>query len=61
MSLKAFHVFFILVSIVFAAGLSAWAFKTGASDALGFVSGASSVLLLVYGMAFLKKARSIIT
>jgi hypothetical protein len=61
MSLKAFHIFFIIVSIVFAAGLSAWAFKTGASDALGFVSGASSVLLLVYGMAFLKKARSIIT
>jgi hypothetical protein len=61
MSLKAFHIFFIIVSIVFAAGLSAWAFKTGASDALGFVSGASSLLLLVYGMAFLRKARSIIT
>ena len=61
MSLKAFHIFFIIVSIFFAAGLSAWAFKTGASDALGFVSGACSVLLLVYGMAFLKKARSIIT
>jgi hypothetical protein len=61
MSLKAFHVFFILVSIVFAAGLSAWAFKTGASDALGFASGASSFALLVYGVAFLRKARSIIT
>ena len=61
MSLKAFHIFFIIVSIVFAAGLSAWAFKTGASDALGFVSGASSALLLAYGVAFLRKARSIIT
>jgi len=61
MSLKAFHVFFILVSIGLGAGLSFWAFSTGASAGLGWGSGMVSFLLAVYFVSFLRKARSIIT
>jgi hypothetical protein len=61
MSLKAFHFFFIIVSIVLGAGLSFWAFSTGASVGLGWGSGAVSLFLAVYFVSFLRKARSIIT
>jgi len=61
MSLKAFHLFFILVSIVFSAGMGIWAFKTGASDGLGWGSCVAAVLMLVYGVMFFNKSKSIIT
>jgi hypothetical protein len=54
-------VFFILVSIGLGAGLSFWAFSTGASTGLGWGSGMVSFLLAVYFVSFLRKARSIIT
>jgi hypothetical protein len=61
MSLKAFHVFFILISIGLAAALSFWAFSTGASVGLGWASAAVSFVLVGYFISFLRKARSIIT
>ncbi len=60
MSLKAFHVFFILVSILFCGAMSAWAFITGASDGIGWGAAISAVALLLYGIRFVRSARSII-
>ena len=61
MSLKAFHLVFIIVSILFCAGMGAWAFETGASDGLGWGASISSVLMVVYCVRFVIKSRSIIT
>jgi hypothetical protein len=61
MSLKAFHLIFIFVSILFCAGMAAWSFKTGASDGLGWGCGLVSVLMCVYAVRFISKAKSIIT
>ena len=60
MSLKAFHIVFILVSVLFCAGLSAWAFMTGASDALGWGSAVGALAMAIYFVSFVKKAKSII-
>jgi hypothetical protein len=61
MSLKAFHLFFILVSILFCAGLSYWAFKTEASVQLGWGAGLASLCMAGYFVSFLRKYKSIIT
>ena len=61
MSLKAFHLFFILVSILFSAGMALWAFKTGASDGLGWGSSLAGLLMAVYCVRFVVKSKSIIT
>ena len=61
MSLKAFHLVFILISILFAAGMAVWAFKTGASEGLGWGSSVSALLMAIYGVRFVVKSRSIIT
>lgn len=60
MSLRAFHVFFILLSIVLAAGCAWWAFATGAGAAFGWCSAAVSVALTFYGISFIKKSRKLI-
>jgi len=61
MSLKAFHLFFILVSILFSAGMGIWAFKTGASDGLGWGCCVAALLMVGYGVSFVNKSKSIIT
>ena len=63
MSLKSFHVFFIALSILLTAGCAVWAFANGVSGGRfrPRVSPVASVALLIYGMAFLKKAKRIIT
>jgi hypothetical protein len=61
MSLKAFHVVFILISVLFSIGMSFWAFKTGASEGLGWGSGVAALLMTAYGVRFLVKSKSIIT
>jgi hypothetical protein len=61
MSLKAFHIVFILVSALFSAGMALWAFKTGASDGLGWGSSVASALIAVYWVRFVVKSKSIIT
>lgn len=61
MSLKAFHVFFIVVSTVFLLGMGAWSagrFRAdGGNDNLAFaVAGFGlGAMLVVYGVWFLKK------
>ena len=59
MSLKLFHVFFIMLSTLLAIGCAAWAFE-GASNGFGAVCVALAVAMPVYGVAFWKKARRII-
>lgn len=65
MSLKAFHILFIALSILLSAGLGAWGvesyLESGARGALAlglvfFVTGAA---LLIYGVKFLEKMREI--
>jgi hypothetical protein len=63
MSLKAFHVFFILVSTLFAFGFGVWSLiehhRTGAGSALALaVFGiAAGGALIAYGMWFLRKLK----
>jgi hypothetical protein len=63
MSLKAFHVFFMLVSILMLAAFGVWgiqdwrASSNGAHLALGVVSLQGSVLLIWYFTWFLKKLK----
>ncbi len=60
MSLKAFHIFFIIVSILLAAGCAAWGFVNGLAPAFGFTCAGLAGVLLIYGIYFLKKSRKLI-
>jgi hypothetical protein len=65
MSLKAFHLFFVTISILFSIGFGAWAIReytrvSGTENlimAIGAFVGA--VILLVYGEWFLRKMEGI--
>lgn len=65
MSLKAFHVVFIAVSLLLTIGFGVWAVKAYLSTgdattlAMGVGSFASTILLSVYGVWFLRKLRGI--
>ena len=59
MSLKAFHVIFIIVSILLAAGCAAWSFFNQTSPAFGWASAVAAVALVLYGIWFVKKSRKI--
>lgn len=65
MSLKAFHVFFLAVSLLLTLGFGFWAVRdyqdVGKPDSLylGVGSFAISLLLAIYGVWFLKKLRGI--
>jgi hypothetical protein len=64
MSLKAFHVFFIVVSIVFAVGFGVWglrehsAGRNGGHLALGVISFAVGAALVAYLVSFVRKLRN---
>lgn len=65
MSLKAFHVVFITVSIVLCVGVGLWALREYRAQGdivtllAGLFSLASAVILLVYGRWFLRKLRGV--
>jgi len=65
MSLKAFHIFFICLSILLSVGLGGWGVSRYASEgdlgwlALGVVFFLTGFALLVYGRSFLRKMREI--
>ena len=68
MSLKSFHVFFIVLAILCTVGFALWIFlhsATGQPPSLrwwGAISGAIGLGLIVYGVWFIvRKARKIIT
>jgi len=58
MSLKAFHLIFVTLLTSLSFGCSAWAFQAG--DAGWGVAGiAAGVLVIIYGIYFLKKLKKI--
>lgn len=65
MSLKAFHIFFILVSILFSLGFSAWEFRAFAEDGdgldilFGIVGAGAGIGLVVYLMKFVRKLKGV--
>jgi hypothetical protein len=64
MSLKAFHVFFVIVSVLCALGFGAWSVADyqrtgkGAVLALGIVGFAAAAALVFYGFWFLRKLKN---
>ena len=65
MSLKAFHVFFIVVSVLCALGFGGWAVadytRTGRGSllVLGVLGFAAAVVLIGYGLWFLRKLKNV--
>ncbi len=65
MSLKAFHIFFIVVSIALCVGVGVWATQdfartgSGVHLALGVGSFIGSILLACYGVWFLRKLKGV--
>ena len=65
MSLKAFHIIFIVLSTVLAVGLGVWATRDFAQSGslahlyLGVGSFIGSVVLVCYGVWFLRKLRHV--
>jgi len=62
MSLKGFHIVFVSVSMMLFAFLILWGFvlspeKTTLSSAMGIVGMIGTLLMPVYGVFFLRKAR----
>jgi hypothetical protein len=61
MSLKSFHILFIVLSILLCAGCALWAFAYGVEPIFGIASIVVGVALVVYGVIFLRKSKGIIT
>jgi hypothetical protein len=65
MSLKAFHVLFIAISILLAFGFAAWSFRQFSLGGawldlvVGIISAVTGLGLIVYGRYFLKKLKHI--
>lgn len=59
MSLKAFHILFIALATLLAAGCAWWAF-TNSITAFGAASAVAAVALFIYGIYFVRKSRKII-
>lgn len=65
MSLKAFHVFFVLVSVLCALGFGAWAVadyqRSGSASvlALGVLGFAAAAALIWYGFWFMRKLKDV--
>ena len=60
MSLKAFHIFFILLATLLAAGCAWWAFANDAGFAFGAASTVVAIALAIYGFYFIKKSKGLI-
>ena len=65
MSLKAFHVFFVVVSTLLALGFGVWSVNEyaragrGGTLAMGVASFVAAVALVVYGFWFLRKLKNV--
>jgi len=61
MSLKQFHIVFIVMAVLLNAGFAAWVFTRyqpqGSVMVMGWLSALSAVALMVYGVWFLKKLK----
>lgn len=60
MSLRAFHILFIVLAILMAAGCAWWAFANGIAPAFGICSAAVAVGLTIYSVFFLRKTKKLI-
>lgn len=60
MSLRAFHILFIFLSILLAAGFAWWAYANGVGQMLATTSAVIAVALTVYGVSFVRKTRKLI-
>ena len=60
MSLKGFHIFFIFLSVLLAVGCAVWAFANEVAGPFGIVSCVIAVLLVSYGIYFIRKTRKLI-
>ena len=58
MSLKAFHLIFVTLLTSLSFGCAAWAFQAG-SPLWGVTSIAAGIIVIVYGIYFLKKLKNI--
>jgi hypothetical protein len=61
MSLKVFHIIFVLLAISICAFCAAWGFANRIAPGFTYGLVAASVVLLIYGVWFLRKAKNIIT
>jgi len=65
MSLKLFHIAFITICLLSAWGFAAWCLLRGGLPAMfevmGWLSAVGGLLLLVYGIRFLRKSKNVIT
>lgn len=61
MSLKGFHVFFIILATLLAAGFAAWSLVNETAVPIGITSAVLAVALVVYGIWFIRKSKNIIT
>jgi len=65
MSLKAFHVFFITVSVLLCLGFGAWCINSDYTQGrtayaiAGYISFGLGVLLVLYEIVFLKKFKAV--
>ena len=60
MSLKFFHIVFIIISILLCGGIALWAFQAGTMPVVAWVSLASGGALIAYFVYFLNKTKRII-
>ena len=60
MSLRAFHVLFIILSILMSAGCAWWAFANGVAPLFGIACAVTSVSLAIYAVFFLRKTKKLI-
>ncbi len=58
MSLKAFHLIFVTLLTALSFGCAAWAFASG-KLAYGGIAVAAGILVIIYGVYFLKKLKKI--
>ena len=58
MSLKAFHLIFVTLLTVLSLGFAAWGF-TGDHPLLGIAGVGAAILVVFYGIYFLKKLKNI--
>jgi hypothetical protein len=59
MSIKAFHIIFIAISDMLAAGCAWWGFASDIT-AFGVASTVAAVALFIYGIYFVRKSRKLI-
>jgi hypothetical protein len=60
MSLKAFHIIFIILATLLALGCAAWSYVNHTAAAFGVISAVVGLALVIYGIWFLRKSRNII-